>query len=48
LAGEGAFDLRVERIAAAFERRFRRPVQWSRMSAAAGASVIPAARWPAA
>jgi galactokinase len=37
-----------ERIAAAFERRFRRPVQWSRMSAAAGASVIPAARWPAA
>lgn len=37
-----------ERIAAAFERRFRRPVQWARMSAAAGASVIPAARWPAA
>ena len=37
-----------ERIAAAVERRFRRPVQWSRMSAAAGASVIPAARWPAA
>lgn len=37
-----------ERIASAFERRFRRPVQWSRMSAAAGASVIPAARWPAA
>jgi galactokinase len=37
-----------ERIAAAFERRFRRRVQWSRMSAAAGASVIPAARWPAA
>ena len=37
-----------ERIAAGFERRFKRPASWQRVSSAPGAAVIPAARWPAA
>jgi len=37
-----------ERISAAFERKFRRPAPWERVSAGSGAAVIPAARWPAA
>jgi galactokinase len=37
-----------ERIVAGFERRFKRPASWQRVSSAPGAAVIPAARWPAA
>ena len=36
-----------ERISGAFERKFRRAAPWERVSAGPGASVIPAARWPA-
>jgi galactokinase len=37
-----------ERIALGFERRFKRPAGWQRVTSGPGAAVIPAARWPGA